>query len=291
MRLRPVIALAALALIGGACTPYRVPGGAAPLRYRDEVFSGVTLTSDIPYGAGSAVDGDGNTDLLTGDLYAPTGDTVTERPAIVWVHGGSFRALDKTSGEIVDEATVFAKKGFVGFSINYRMTAAGCSASAPGAACVDEIVDALHDTQSAIRWLRANAATYGIDPTRIAVAGTSAGAICAMEAAFNPDEAPDGSDPGYSNRVRAAVSLSGANIYGTVDAGDSPVLDFHGTNDPLVPYPWAQNTIASARAVGIDAYLTTYPGEGHVPYNHRTEIHDQTRNFLWWHMDLEHAAH
>ena len=45
-----------------------------------------------------------------------------------------------------------------------------------------------------------------------------------------------------------------------------------------------------AHTAGIDAYLITYPGEGHVPYNHRTEIHDQTRNFLWWHMDLEHAA-
>ena len=167
MRFRPVIAIAAVTLVGGACTPFRFPSGAAPMRYRDEVFSNVTLTSDIPYGAGSAVDQDGHTDLLRTDIYEPTGDTVTARPAIVWVHGGSFRAGDKTSGEIVDEATVFAKKGFVNFSITYRLTDAGCSASAPGTQCVDEINDAMHDAQAAVRWVRANAATYGVDPTQI----------------------------------------------------------------------------------------------------------------------------
>ena len=290
MRFRPVIAIAAVTLVGGACTPFRFPSGAAPMRYRDEVFSNVTLTSDIPYGAGSAVDQDGHTDLLRTDVYEPTGDTVTARPAIVWVHGGSFRAGDKTSGEIVDEATVFAKKGFVNFSITYRLTDAGCSASAPGTQCVDEINDAMHDAQAAVRWVRANAATYGVDPTRIAIGGTSAGAIVAIEVALNPNEPQGPSDSGQSNAVRAALSLSGANIIGGPDPGDATFIDWHGTNDPLVPYPWAQNTVSGARAVGLDAYLITYPGEGHVPYNHRTEIHDQSRNFLWWHMDLEHAA-
>jgi acetyl esterase/lipase len=290
LRIRPVIAVLAVALVGGACTPFRFPAGAGPLRYRDEVFSDVTLTSDVPYGPGSAVDQDGNTDQLRADIYEPTGDTVTARPAIIWVHGGSFRAGTKTSGEIVDEATVFAKKGFVNFSITYRLTDAGCSASAPGTQCVDEINDAMHDAQAAVRWVRANAATYGVDPTRIAIGGTSAGAIVAIEVALNPDEPQGPSDSGQSNAVRAALSLSGANIIGGPDPGDAPLMDWHGTNDPLVPYAWAQSTVSGARAVGIDAYLITYPGEGHVPYNHRTEIHDQARNFLWWHMDLEHAA-
>ena len=55
MRFRPVIAIAAVTLVGGACTPFRLPSGAAPMRYRDAVFSDVTLTSDIPYGAGTSV--------------------------------------------------------------------------------------------------------------------------------------------------------------------------------------------------------------------------------------------
>jgi acetyl esterase/lipase len=282
--------VAGLALAASACTPYLVPQGAAPMRYRDEVFSDFTLTSDIPYGAGSAVDQDGNTDVLNLDVYQPAGDTVTYRPAIVWVHGGSFRGGDKTSGELVDEARVFAKKGFVNFSINYRLTNAGCSASAPGTQCVDEIKDAMHDAQAAVRWVKHNAATYGVDPERVAIGGTSAGAITAIEVALNPDQPQGPTDSGFSNTVRAALSLSGANIIGFPDPTDAPFLDWHGTADPLVPYAWAVNTVSSARAVGIDAHLKTYEGEGHVPYNHRQEIHDMSTNFLWWHMDLAHAT-
>ena len=267
-----------LALLAGACTPYLVPQGAAPMRYRDEVFSDFTLTSDIPYGAGSAVDQDGNTDILNLDVYEPTGDTVTYRPAIIWVHGGSFRGGDKTSGEIVDEARVFAKKGFVNFSINYRLTNAGCSAAAPGTQCVDEINDAMHDAQAAVRWVKHNAATYGVDPMRVAIGGTSAGAITAIEVALNPNEPQGPTDSGFSNEVGAALSLSGANIIGTPDPTDAPFIDWHGTN------------VDAAQAVGIDAHLVTYPGEGHVPYNHRTQIHDMTTNFLWWHLDLAHAT-
>ena len=65
---------------------------------------------------------------------------------------------------------------------------------------------------------------------------------------------------------------------------------FHGTNDPLVPYAWAQGTLTEAQNAGLFAYLTTFPGEGHVPYNHRTEILDQTSNFLYWTLDLAHAS-
>jgi pimeloyl-ACP methyl ester carboxylesterase len=66
---------------------------------------------------------------------------------------------------------------------------------------------------------------------------------------------------------------------------------FHGTADPIVPYAWATSTVAQATAVGIDSFLTTWPGAGHVPYvQHRTEILDQTSNFLYWEMDLSQAA-
>ena len=56
---------------------------------------------------------------------------MTERPAIVWVHGGSFCCGDKSSAEIVDEATTFARKGYFNVSINYRLEPGGCSAGAP----------------------------------------------------------------------------------------------------------------------------------------------------------------
>jgi acetyl esterase/lipase len=266
----------------GCDWPYIVPPGNAPMRYRDPVFSNVTVNSNITYG--SAVNLSGQTVTLMADSYEPTGDTVTQRPAIVWVHGGSFCCGDKTSGEIVDEANNFAKRGYFNISINYRLESPGCSGTFSN--CVDAIKEATADAQTAVEWLRANASTYHVDPERIAIGGSSAGAITALNVAYSTSETP-------AARVRAAVSLSGAQLVtGTISAGDAPALDFHGTADPLVNYQWAVNTIDAAKAAGLDAYLITWDGAGHVPYaQFHDQIIDMTTNFLWWEMDLNDAAH
>lgn len=285
-----VLVVVALALVASACEVQRiVPPGAAPLRYRDEIFSNVSKTSDVVYGA--AVNSQGQTEQLRLDVYQPTGDTVTNRPAIVWVHGGSFSSGDKSSPELVDEANTFAKKGFVNVSINYRLTPGGCSSANPTSTCLAAIFNAKYDAQAAVRFLRANAATYGIDLNRIAIGGTSAGAITALNVGYTPDDPGTSGNPGQSSAVRAAISLSGARLGGVANAGDAPALLFHGTADPLVPYAWAVSTVDEAKAAGLQANLTTWEGAGHVPYvQHRTEILDQTRNFLWWHMDLTNAS-
>ena len=135
--------------------------------------------------------------------------------------------------------------------------------------------NARDDAQTAVRFLRTNAATYGIDPNRIAISGTSAGAITALAVGY-----ASGEDP--TARVRAAVSFSGANLVSTPGSGDAPALLFHGTTDTLVPYQWATNTVTTATNKGLEIFLTTWPGEGHVPYQHRNEIITQTRNFLYW---------
>jgi acetyl esterase/lipase len=258
------------------------PPGPAPLRYRDLVFGAATVTSNVVYG--SAVNASGQTVTLRLDVYEPSGDVVTERPAIVWVHGGSFSSGDKTSAELVDEATTFARKGYFNASINYRLVPGGCSAGAPSSTCVTAILEAREDAQNAVRFLRANAATYGIDLDRVAIAGTSAGAITALNVGFVSAETPDAA-------VDAAVSLSGARIFGGPNTGDAPSLLFHGTSDTVVPYQWAVDTYDAARAAGLDSFLTSWAGNGHVPYvQHRTEIIDQTTNFLWWEMDLANAA-
>jgi len=263
--------------------PFIPPPGDAPLRYRDAVFGMVSTSSNVVYG--SAMNIAGQTITLSLDVYQPVGDTVTQRPAIVWVHGGSFSSGDKTSPELVDEANVFSGKGYVNASINYRLEPGGCSASAPTANCVTAIQEALADAQTAVRFLRTNAATYGIDPGRIAIGGSSAGAITALHVGFRSSEDPTAA-------VGAAVSLSGASLLVTIDSGDAPSLLFHGTADTIVPYQWAVNTYNAALAVGLDSFLTSWPGAGHVPYvQHRTEILDQTTNFLYWELDLTNAAH
>jgi acetyl esterase/lipase len=280
-----VLAVAVLAVAASGCLQYVAPSGPAPLRYRDQVFSNVTKTADIAYR--TVTTHTGATVTLRLDTYVPTGDTVARRPAIVWVHGGGFSGGSKTSGEIVDEAQTFARKGYFNASISYRLRPGGCSAARPTADCVNAIIDAMSDAQAAVRFLRDNASTYGIDPDRIAIAGTSAGAITAMNVLYAGDDA---GAPARSN-VQAGVSLSGAQILGTINPGDPPALLLHGTNDPLVPYSWATRTVDSATAVGSIAALTTWDGFGHVPYVEKhDEIHAHTTNFLYAALNLGAAA-
>jgi dienelactone hydrolase len=262
--------------------PFRTPPGAAPLRYRDQIFATVDVTSNVTYG--SAVNNSGQTVTLLLDIYEPTGDAITARPAIVWVHGGSFAFGSKTSPELVEQANLFARKGYFNVSINYRLEPPGCSAGGVTALCIIAITEAMQDAQTAVRYLRTNAATYGIDVDRIAMGGSSAGAITALNVGFRSAEDP-------SAAIAGAVSLSGANILSVIGAGDAPSLLFHGTSDGVVPYQWAVNTFNSATAAGLDTFLTSWTGAGHVPYvAHKTEIFDQTQNFLYWEMDLANAA-
>ena len=283
MRHRLLLPLVAVIVIvaAGCDWPNIMPPGTAPVRYRDPVFNAVTVTNNVTYG--SAVNLENQTITLQLDMYQPTGDTVTSRPAIVWVHGGSFSGGDKTSPELVDEANTFSKEGYLNVSINYRLESPGCSGNFSN--CVDAIQEAAADAQTAVEFLRTNATTYGIDPNRIAIGGSSAGAITALNVGYASSENP-------AAKVRAAVSLSGAHlVVGTISPGDAPALDFHCTTDPLVPYQWAVNTINAAKAQGLDAFLESWNETCHVPYaEHRQQILDQTRNFLWWEMDLAHAA-
>jgi carboxylesterase type B len=283
VRLRRLLPLVAVFVVAGAgCEwPNITPPGSGQVRYRDQVFSAVTVTNNVTYG--SAVNLSGQTITLQLDMYQPTGDTVTSRPAIVWVHGGSFSGGSKTSPELVDEATTFAKLGFVNVSINYRLESPGCSGSLSN--CGQAIQEAWTDAQTAVRFMRSNAATYGIDPNRIAIGGSSAGGITALNVGYASAEDPFAS-------VRAAQSISGAKVSGSaVSAGDAAALDFHCTTDPLVPYQSAVNTINAAKAQGLDAFLESWDATCHVPYaEHRQQILDQSRNFLWWEMDLVDVA-
>jgi acetyl esterase/lipase len=286
---RRLVLLGVVAVVAAGCDLADIPGD-GPLRYRDEIFANTNKTADITYG--SAVDQRGQTVTLKLDVYRPTGDTVTKRPLVVWVHGGSFKSGDKTSPELVDEATTFAKKGYVTASINYRLAPNGCTSAAPVAECVTAINQAREDAQAAVRFFRAHAATYGVDPFRIAIGGSSAGAITALNVGYQPDHPGNSGNPGFSSAVGGALSLSGAVILtGEVGPGDAPALLFHGTEDPLVPYQWAKDTVDAAHDDGLRAYLVTWEGAGHVPYTaHRDEILHLSTNFVYRTLDAGNAA-
>ncbi len=282
-----VAAVLSIVLLAG-CAIVRPPGD-GQLRYRDEISS-VTRTNDLQYG--SAVNKAGDTEALKLDLYQPTGDTETKRPAVVWVHGGGFASGDKGSGPSQILANRFAKLGYVAVSINYRLSApGGCTGSNAGADCVAASFDAQHDAQAAVRWLRKNADTYGIDASRIAIGGESAGGITATLVGLRSNDAGDSGNPGFSQAVAAFSSISGGLPGGIfADHGDANGIFFHGTADTVVPYQWSVDTVKAMRGVGLVPFLERYDGAGHVPFaQHGEEMFTDSDYYFYWALDLAHA--
>jgi acetyl esterase/lipase len=280
--------LLAAALLAG-CTVPRPPGD-GQLRYRDVVFGAVGKSADIQYG--TAPDRQGNPVALKLDLYQPVGDGVTRRPAIIWVHGGGFSAGDKSGG--ADWATSFARRGYVAVSLGYRLLAPGpCGGSGPVPEyCYTAAYGAQHDAQAAVRFLRRHADFLGIDPNRIAMAGESAGAVTSLLVGWRPDDPGTSGNPGFRSDIRAAVSVAGgvpANDH--IGPGDAPAFFFHGTADQTVPFAWAATNVSGMADDDLIVGIRPFDGAGHsLLGTYRTEIHEQTGYFLYWMMDLAHAA-
>lgn len=247
---------AVLALIPATAAP----AAADPVRYRDEIFPTVDVTSNVIYG--QAVDNSGTTIDLKMDVYTPHGDTATDRPAMVWAHGGWFVAGDKSS--MANDATYLAKRGWVAVSINYRLN--------PGAAWVGQSYDQLvnnpdfiatiykayADTRTAVAFLRTNAAGYGIDPERIATGGYSAGAVTALNTAFWPVRYKGEGTPADPGHIRAAVSLAGTTAPGFIEVGEAPVMMAHGSKDTTVAYSAGVNLCNAAPAKFVPCEFHTY---------------------------------
>ena len=117
---------------------------------------GVEVLTDIPYG-------DANRREHLCDIYRPGGaDAKTPLPVVLYVHGGGFRILSKDSHWVM--ALMFARRGYLTVSINYRL--------APR----DPFPAALEDCALAWAWIARNIEAYGGDPSRVVLAGESAGA-------------------------------------------------------------------------------------------------------------------
>jgi acetyl esterase/lipase len=260
----------------------------AGVRYQDEIFTDVTVDRDLPYG--SAPGADGAPVALTLDLYRPAGDQASDRPALVWVHGGGFKNGDKAEGVSAVMAPLYARLGYVVVSINYRLLAPESCSGANGVspACFNAGLEAVHDGQAAVRWLRANASTYGIDPDRIVIGGESAGGIVATGVGVHSDDPGTSGNPGYPSTVVAFFSISGGVPGGLfVDATDSPGLLVSGTADDVVPYQWSVDTTKALNDAGVASSLTTFDGAGHVPFaEYGEQMEQQSIEFFYEHLDL-----
>ncbi len=210
--------------------------------------------------------------------------------AVIHFHGGGFRQGQASA----KTALRFAKAGFVGVSVNYRLSG---EAIFPAA---------VHDGKTAIRWARANAKKYGIDPKRIGAFGGSAGGYLAlmMGTSFG-DSYLEGEGPyqDFSSRVQAVVENYGptdflkmndvpgdmdhnsasspesefiggpiqeipeqakrANPITYIDATDPPVLIIHGKNDRKVPYNQSELLVMALEEAGVEHKLVPVKNAGH----------------------------
>ena len=267
MRRIIVVVVGVLALAAVACVP---PG---PKRYRDIVFPQLTTTQNVKYATAPDIVTGAPVDLKL-DVFTPAGDTATNRPVVIWVHGGGFRTGTKAATTTV--ASEYAQRGYVTLSIDYRLDPGNrCQDVQDGkitdpnelaierARCERAIFAAQHDTQAVVRFVRANAAAYAVNPGKVAVGGFSAGAVTALHVAYRSDDPGDVGDlDGVDSRVQAAMAASGCNYDpDSIGAGDAPVFLLHAEFDQAVPFACAQSTAQRAHDAGLVAETMFFYGE------------------------------
>lgn len=174
------------------------------------------------------------------DIYLPRYDTDLERAVMIFVHGGGFSGGERDQENIKEFCKQVAGYGYVAASISYRLTrkgkpgAFGCDC--PATEKLNTFQAAVEDLQDATFFLIQNRDQFGIDPQKIILAGSSAGAETVLNTAYQPPYCY-GLDSGPVS-IAGVVSMAGAipdttNIY---DESAVPSLLFHGTDDNLVPY-------------------------------------------------------
>ena len=170
------------------------------------------------------------------DLYLPDDSARTDRPAVVFIHGGGFTGGDKAEYRSASVSADLCRAGYVVVSCNYVLG----SKDKPGVWPQN-----IADCRDAVRWLRAHAKELGVAPTRIAVAGGSAGGYLALMVGLSDDKTGPGGDP--SAKVSAKVSGI-IDMYGVVN------FSKHGKGD-----------VPGVSAEAQQAYLPTYQADMRDP--------------------------
>jgi len=236
-------------------------------RYTNSIFSNVTKTANVVYGTAPFLNIPYNdernttTGNLIMDIYQPTGDDLTTRPAIIFAHSGGFVTGNRNHDDMVAFCTEYAKRGYVTITIDYRQGV--YSVTDAQLHYTRALYRGIQDGRTAVRFLKANAAVYGIDPNKIYFAGSSAGAFMGLHNIYMdqpaekpvyagsysygtpiPITAPDlgsfdiGNNLTYSGKAFAVMSLWGAvgNTDLITESNNEPVFLAHGTADAIVPF-------------------------------------------------------
>jgi alpha-L-fucosidase 2 len=252
-------------------------------------FSFAGLQKDIPFGTNSA----GQTIKL--DAFVPDGNGVF--PAVIFVHGGSWSSGDKQQGvEVLTE--LFNNEKFVWFTIDYRL-----APQFRWPVC-------LEDTKTAVRWIKANAAYFKVDPNRVALMGYSAGGQLAALTAMDTDEqlsvaavvlfaAPTdmpalidarGGDLGHIKK------LFGVEVYNDMmrqklaeispvhqlRTGLPPFLLVHGSGDDVVPYQQSEDFKQKAAELSVPCKLLKIENATHDIRKWKEAYPNYTTDIINW---------
>ena len=255
----------------------------AGTRYRDVIFPSVTTGTGIPFGLSAGISGTPDTLLM--DVYQPAGDTVTLRPLVIGIHGGSLVSGNRS--EMTPECIDFARRGYVAATIDYRI---GIESPENVTTILGALLRGVQDTKAAVRFFRAHAAEYGIDTSKIFLEGSSAGSMIAVHYAYwNESEIPTGvnqtmwgdiegtsGNPGHSSAISGIINYAGAIVNPAwVNAGEPPIASIDGLSDTIVPQDSGVSTNFSitlyggiaieriATRLGIYNQGLYFPGQGH----------------------------
>ncbi len=248
-----------------------------------EIRTAIAMSQPIPAKFFNPTDA--STDLkvttVKMDIYKPktSVDATTNRPVVVFIHTGNFLPPPingspngiKTDSTAIILCTEWAKRGYVAVSVNYRLgwNPLAEQADVRRGQLLNAVYRAIHDVKQAVRNLKDNSATYGIDPNKIALYGEGTGAYVALayetldknEEMELPKFRVGGIGDSYINRnVVGEIDGSGGllNLYGTsttssdisavitaggaladtswLEAGDAPMISFHCIRDPFAPF-------------------------------------------------------
>jgi len=232
------------------------------------------------------------------DIYLPKNDTLTQRPLMMFIHGGAFFIGDKATVPYQKWCSHFASLGYVCVSINYRM------GFRPNQKAIERTAyQATQDAHAAMRYLISKKDIYRIDPDFLFVGGASAGSITAINLAYmrNKDR-PQSSYSSFFMEDLGDIESSGnsidnefkikaiANMWGSVynlnilENENIPIISFHGDVDEILPYGkgypfkaigefqkvffdemYGSSVIhQKANELGIRSVLHTFPGQGHT---------------------------
>ncbi|HEY1738264.1 MAG TPA: carboxylesterase family protein, partial [Acidimicrobiia bacterium] len=171
------------------------------------------------------------------DVFVPPDAATAARPTLVEIHGGAFVGGSRTDEDW--DAQQAAMYGYVGVAIDYRLVSV---ADAGNVNAVKLATAATLDAQQSIRFLKANAATYGVDPARIAILGNSAGGSLALGAAVSANVPYTGPLSNESPSIAAAVST------GAFLTPGLPALTLTNTEAPSLMFMYGYDTASHITA-------------------------------------------